>query len=620
VLVALVEISLRLFGYGESIPVFVEDKVNPNFSTINPLLADRYFDINPGTPPLEFISTEKPKDEFRIFVLGASTVVGFPYGHSITFPKMLEDLLQKRYPDVNIRIVNAGLTATNTFSILDMADEIIEQSPDAIILYTGHNEYYGAFGVSSAVSYFNSNSLKRFYLSIQHFRIVQLLKQLLLRSGKGSEEGTLMAKMVGNEEIAFGSTEYYEGVTQFERNLEDITDKYSSSGIPIFIGTLVSNRKDLPPFNSSGIKEEALIKLESKGDELAGRGEYIEALDSYLEIWKSDSASAILSYKILSCYKQIEDSIGIKKFSVWSSDLDMIRFRAPSIFNSIIKSIALEEDLNLVDLEKSFEAYSNDAIGEKLILEHVHPNITGYKLMASEYFNSISSSGLLDNLSSIVDSGSNLDTYCISSVDSIYGALLIERLKLNWPFTSNPDVFHEIDYKPKSLLESLSFARYNQKIVWAEVHNRAYGYYMQNQMYNEAFCEAQNLRAEYPTLEMPYILMVKSRIPTGEFKEIRNVLERAVEQINSMQIKILLIQILILDNDLSAAVNVALGFYKSENSVENRALYELLARLKNILDDTGQEGLIQNSPVFNEASKILKDLGVPQAINIYSKI
>jgi lysophospholipase L1-like esterase len=618
-IVALIEISLRVFGYGESIPVFVPDKVNAKFSTLNPRIAKRYFYDNEVNPPLEFFKTAKPENEFRIFVVGASTVVGFPYGHSITFPKMLEHLLQKRYPNTRIKVINTGLTATNTFAILDMAGEIIDQSPDAVLIYTGHNEYYGALGVSSSRSAINNIRLKRFYLSIQKYRMVQLLTHLLPRGSTANGDGTLMAKMVRNREIKYGSGQYYDGVSQFKNNLEDIINEYSNHNIPIFIGTLVSNRKDLLPFNSSKITDPALLNLVANGDTLLIKEEYKEALESYLSVWKVDSSSANLSFKILECYTYLNDSIAIEKFGVLSSDLDMIRFRAPSVFNTIIRSIAIENDINLVDLEKSFEHYTDNIIGNELISEHVHPNIEGYKLMASEYFKSICDSGLIDLSINTKCSESNLDDYCISSLDSIYGQLLINRLMLNWPFSSSPDAFVEIDYEPKSHLGELALLRYKNDMVWAEAHNSAYSYFMKQEMYDEAFCEAKTLRAEYPTLEMPYILMVKSRIPTGEFDEVRDILSHAVNDVGSQQIEFLLIQLLILDKAVDTAIEMAYKFYQNNQSRSNNELYDLLVRLRRILDTVNQEGVIQYTPAFYEMSQIFRELGVPQAIDVYTK-
>ncbi len=51
-----------------------------------------------------------------------------------------------------IEIINTAMTAVNTYTILDFMDEVIAQKPDAILIYAGHNEFYGALGVASMES------------------------------------------------------------------------------------------------------------------------------------------------------------------------------------------------------------------------------------------------------------------------------------------------------------------------------------------------------------------------------------------------------------------------------------------------------------------------------------
>ena len=58
----------------------------------------------------------------------------------------LEERLQATFPGREIEVINTALTAVNSYTLLDQADEIAGQRPDAVLIYTGHNEYYGALG------------------------------------------------------------------------------------------------------------------------------------------------------------------------------------------------------------------------------------------------------------------------------------------------------------------------------------------------------------------------------------------------------------------------------------------------------------------------------------------
>ena len=72
--------------------------------------------------------------------------MGFPYPNNISFQRMLKYQLQKTNPDKDIEIINLALTAINSYTFYDFAQELVHFEPDAIFIYGGHNEYYGALG------------------------------------------------------------------------------------------------------------------------------------------------------------------------------------------------------------------------------------------------------------------------------------------------------------------------------------------------------------------------------------------------------------------------------------------------------------------------------------------
>ena len=49
-------------------------------------------------------------------------------------------------------------------------DEIIAIEPDAVLIYAGHNEYYGALGTASTESLGGSTILVRLYLGLRQYR------------------------------------------------------------------------------------------------------------------------------------------------------------------------------------------------------------------------------------------------------------------------------------------------------------------------------------------------------------------------------------------------------------------------------------------------------------------
>ncbi|HEY9117194.1 MAG TPA: hypothetical protein VIN11_05170, partial [Roseivirga sp.] len=222
----LLELVLRLFDYGETVPeAFISDNIDAEYLIMNPSVGERYF------PNKDFATVgaydlflkNKPENGFRIFVQGASSSAGFPYNHSGSFPRLLEQKLQHYFPQKTIEVVNTSLTATNSFTLLDLSDEIIEQSPDAIVIYSGHNEYYGALGVGSSQSFGKSPMVTNFYLKLKGVKLIQLVRNVVRRfyssENKAGDQETLMAKMVANESIPFDSETYHAGVNQYKTNI-----------------------------------------------------------------------------------------------------------------------------------------------------------------------------------------------------------------------------------------------------------------------------------------------------------------------------------------------------------------------------------------------------------------
>mgnify|MGYP000915160728 CR=1 FL=1 len=60
-----------------------------------------------------------------------------------------------------------------------MMPGIIEQNPDMILIYAGHNEYYGALGAGSLESLGNSRWLVNQMLAANKYKTVQLLRNTI---------------------------------------------------------------------------------------------------------------------------------------------------------------------------------------------------------------------------------------------------------------------------------------------------------------------------------------------------------------------------------------------------------------------------------------------------------
>ena len=144
------EICFRIFGLGTDLSLFVKSNQYRGYYEINQQIGKRYFTNFTATiPSNDVFLINKPDTAYRIFVMGCSTTRGFPYQSGNSFSRILFYRLQDAFPHKRIETINLGLDATSSYSLADMIDDVLNYKPDAILIYCGHNEYYGTLGGGS---------------------------------------------------------------------------------------------------------------------------------------------------------------------------------------------------------------------------------------------------------------------------------------------------------------------------------------------------------------------------------------------------------------------------------------------------------------------------------------
>ena len=89
----------------------------------------------------EEISAKKPKNTFRIVILGGSTVLNREVPFEQNAARLLEKKLRKQYPDKKIEIINAGKDYyTSEHSLIQYMFKISDLNPDLVIMWQGVND------------------------------------------------------------------------------------------------------------------------------------------------------------------------------------------------------------------------------------------------------------------------------------------------------------------------------------------------------------------------------------------------------------------------------------------------------------------------------------------------
>jgi lysophospholipase L1-like esterase len=435
----ILEFVLRLFHYGDNYNLFMDhpDEMYKEYRVVNPLVGAKYFQhLEYTAPARDIFLKKKPDDCFRIFVMGSSTVIGFPYENNLMFSRILQEKLQDAYPDKKIEMVNTAITAINTFTLLDFMPQILAEKPDAILIYAGHNEFYGAFGIGSAEAVSHNRALIRLHIALMDSKLYQALRNIISGIGKtfsggdAPSRGTLMSKVVKKADIIYNSRDYRRGLKYFERNYGDMLKMARKHNVPVFTSDLVSNVRDIRPFKSIA-------------------AENYKAADDY--------------YNEARAAERKNDFRKAKEYYETARDYDCIRFRASADVNEKIRHLATDYKANYVPALALFESHSpHQIVGDNLLTEHVHPNIEGQFLLADAFFQTITGSGVIAgtvNALTVEPAQYYRNTYGYTELDSLVGYHRIANLKYHFPFRdeSKDYIDYRTIYRPVSFLDSLAF-------------------------------------------------------------------------------------------------------------------------------------------------------------------
>jgi len=436
---AILEGLFRLTGWFAEEPFIVPvSKGGKEFLQFNPWVAKRYFDPNrvsvPAVSP-ETFARVKPAHSFRIFCLGESTTAGFPFDCHVQFPRQLRAILEQAYPDRKVEVINAGISAVNSYTVLDLLPDILKTKPDLVIVYLGHNEFYGAYGSASAISIGRSDALVRFFLKLQKIHVVQMMRrgvQALGRVFASPPSGkTLMGEVVRDQQIPYGSEQYQQTLAAFRTNLGILCGTCREEGVPVFLSTLVSNIRDLPPFMSA-TSARAAAWLRAM-DSLRTLGKNDECLLAGRKAFESDSGSAEALFAFGREQASRGDSLIAAEILFAAKDKDLMRFRASEDVNTIICETARTYNVRVVDILQWFRDRAPLGIpGNEWLCDHLHPTPDGYYEMARAYFEAIALSGLAGPPDSSFHPQEK--PYFVTDLDWDIGLLKVYGLMRRWPF------------------------------------------------------------------------------------------------------------------------------------------------------------------------------------------
>ncbi len=457
-----VEGLLRLFGVGGANKLFLTESA-PNgvdFFVTNDKLNERLFfpvtgeesDFPRPQVPYARFAVEKETSTFRVFVVGASSSVGFPFSPNVSFAGFLREMLADAMPGGNVELINTSMTAISSYQVGRWVREIISRyDPDAVIVYTGHNEVYGVLGAGSSMSVGTNRLVTRLFLNLQNTAIYSLVARGLERFSEpepGGKKGQPLESLTKNREVRPDSELYRSVQRNFKANLTQMARAAIKRDVPIFFCTPISNRAGCAPMvpiyraDISDDDKRAFDRALQYGDTRRRAGEFRRAEEEYAKALEIDEGHGGVYYR--SGLLHLDQGQVEQARESFADALlrDGLQLRASDKLAAIVREVSDElGDRGVVHLVDCVEKLDHESevgvVGTDLVFEHVHPNGKGHYLIALEIFREMAGSKLggafqSDTPPLTFDQAAALTGY--TNMDKAYAYRFMSIMLRQWPF------------------------------------------------------------------------------------------------------------------------------------------------------------------------------------------
>lgn len=380
--VGILELVLRLSGFGYATGFLLESEVAGVPVWIqNDAFSRRFFGRNMAREPQPFaIPRTKPANTIRVFVFGESAAYGDPQP-AFGLPRMLQTLLNQRFPATHFEVVNAAMTGINSYAVRDIARDCARADGDFWVIYMGNNEVVGPFGAGTVFSRQTpSLGFIRASLALRATRTGQMFDALgewLHPPPENKSEWGGMTMFL-DQAVAATDPRMERVYSHFQHNLRAIIASGRNAGARVIVSTVGVNLKDCAPFASalpalSPAQQQQWRELYQRGVAAQNAGNLHSALAAFDAAARRDASPAELQFRRAQCLLALGQTNAAWDSFSQARDRDTLRFRCDRRLNTVICETAVQEKIPLADAERALVAGSADGIpGAESFYEHVH--------------------------------------------------------------------------------------------------------------------------------------------------------------------------------------------------------------------------------------------------------
>ena len=393
-LVLLLEGGLRLIPALGPAPFTLRlaDVEDRTLNTLNPAYPRRFFlgvagDLPPGgirMAPRPYVEPA-PREALRVLFAGGSTVQGFPHPRRLCASSYLQEMLRDLHPGRPVEVFNAGITAASSFAVARAVEDGVRAlAADLVVVYTGHNEFYGVYGAASISQGGSSPWAKGVHYGAMQWRMTRLAGRLLGAFAGGEDRrADLLEVMSRTGAVPVGDRRRERASANLESSLRAMAAFCRKEGIPLVLCTLTSNERGFAPARGEAPPGEdgaAWLDLLRAGGRDRASPVALAALEEARKLREDEAYLHFLRGHHL---ERLGDGAGARAAYVRARDLDPRPWRATARLNEVVRRVAAAEGALLAEVEAAFLERSPAAgVGWELMADHLHPAAPGQILLA----------------------------------------------------------------------------------------------------------------------------------------------------------------------------------------------------------------------------------------------
>ena len=374
----LAEGVLRVVGVAAMEPFFVEhvDLDGRVWLASNPQVGDNWFRSDDWEdlvrrPRPEWFLRDKPAGGFRALVLGESSAYGMPLNDNATWVRQLEHQLVASQDSRPVEVINLGLRAVTASVYQDVLPELLALEPDVVVLYAGHNEFYGVRPVG-----FPGNTA---------------IWRLIEDSLRKDPIVTVTAERVGlraDDAIPSGGAHEQAALARFTHDLDLLVRELD--GVPLLVYVVHGNERHLAPLCSQAPDADraTIDRADTLLWAVARAPHTASGPDCDLALLGSAPGHAGLDYAAGWCALNAGDRESSHQAFAKALDEDCVPVRARSSIRELLLGLPErhpDAPVWVVDPEDALRAASPEGVlGQELFYDHVHLTIEGSWVTARE--------------------------------------------------------------------------------------------------------------------------------------------------------------------------------------------------------------------------------------------